>query len=307
MEMRWYHAGQRQARVTVTYWQVESLSQRPLQHTVLVEQAEPVPLHFAGATRHARARSPGHSFRVRTGQPGRSVALGATPVPGRPAFPAWSAHCSSTRVVRGSLQLFALLVAVACGLAGRSNPDPSPGAPPRLGAQAASAGADERLADESDDEQPDEVVQEMPASAEKSIDAVARYIEERVPRGRRRVAALHDWVADCIAYAPGGPTTAQQTFEERRGVCAGYAALLRALADAADEDLSYVTGTARSSDGRKLSEHAWNLARIRHHDEPIDVTWDAGYMVDGVFEKRFSRRWLFVSPTEFAETHVPDD
>ncbi len=209
--------------------------------------------------------------------------------------------------VRGSRLLFALLVAVPCGLPGRSSPDPSPEAPPHRGAQAELPGADARLADEPDDEQPDDVVQEMPASAEKSIEAVARYIEERVPRGRRRVAALHDWVADRIAYAPGGPSTAQQTFEERRGVCAGYAALLRELADAADEDLSYVTGTARGSDGRKLSEHAWNLARIRHHDEPIDVTWDAGYVVDGVFEKRFSRRWLFVSPAEFARTHVPED
>jgi transglutaminase/protease-like cytokinesis protein 3 len=121
------------------------------------------------------------------------------------------------------------------------------------------------------------------------------------------VAVLHDWVAGRIAYVPGGPSTAQQTFDERRGVCAGYSALLRALADAANEDVSYVVGTVRDSDGHELGAHAWNLARIDRHDEPIDVTWDAGYMVDGVFEKRFSRHWLFMPPTEFAKTHVPDD
>jgi hypothetical protein len=68
MEMRWYHAGQRRARVTVTCWQVESVSQRPLQHAVLVEQAEPVPLH--------------------------SLELPDTPVHGHPVTPSASARVS---------------------------------------------------------------------------------------------------------------------------------------------------------------------------------------------------------------------
>lgn len=205
------------------------------------------------------------------------------------------------RGMRSSLQLFALLGALACGLQAQH-----PGGRPEA------AGADVDVDDASptyasDGEEPDEVVLQMPASAERSIDSVASYIEQRVPRGRQRVAVLHDWVADRIAYAPGGPTSAQQTFEERRGVCAGYSALLHALANAADEEVGYVAGVARDSKGQELGRHAWNVAHIDHRDLPIDVTWDAGHMADGVFVKRFSRHWLFVTSTEFAETHVPDD
>jgi hypothetical protein len=40
----------------------------------------------------------------------------------------------------------------------------------------------------------------MPRDAETDIAAVARYIKEREPDPKQRVKALHDWVADRIAY-----------------------------------------------------------------------------------------------------------
>ena len=48
------------------------------------------------------------------------------------------------------------------------------------------------------------VVARMPASAETSIEAVGQYIAQRVLDPIERIKALHDWVADRIAYDAEG-------------------------------------------------------------------------------------------------------
>src|SRR5205823_5880982 len=71
-----------------------------------------------------------------------------------------------------------------------------------------------------------------------------------------RIKALHDYVADRIAYdAPAYATghiphedgDAQAVFRSHKGVCAGYAALMRELGKATGDEIAYVVGDARSS------------------------------------------------------------
>ena len=204
----------------------------------------------------------------------------------------------------------------------------------------------------------DAVVAAMPRAEETSIEAVARYIAAREPDRRARIKALHDWVADRIAYDrseaklvvvmtaappellamrcrlvpelcpppdPSGlppltvtpmmrkPTTedigdqlAERTFVRRRGVCAHYAMLLHRLGDAIGEDIVYVSGKARTPDGA-VGQHAWNLARVDGHYEPLDATWDAGFSDGTTFERHYTDAWLFVAAGEFLTTHVPDN
>jgi hypothetical protein len=188
----------------------------------------------------------------------------------------------------------------------------------------------------------DPVVVRMPAAEETSIEAVARYIAARVPDRRRRIKALHDWVADRVAYAyddlPGLPSRphaeippmklaspcdavpgscppgaawgegetarvlAERAFVRRSAVCAGYAALLHELGKVTGDDIAYVTGTVASD----FAKHAWNVAVTDRGYEPIDVTWDAR-SEGGRSGHPYSARWLFVSPSEFAHSHIADD
>ena len=81
------------------------------------------------------------------------------------------------------------------------------------------------------------VVKSMPAYAERSISEVAQYIKSRTIKGKDRIKALHDYVADRISYDVENllngtipPQNAEAVFNSKKAVCAGYAALFEALA-----------------------------------------------------------------------------
>ena len=99
---------------------------------------------------------------------------------------------------------------------------------------------------------------------------------------------------------------AERAFVLRRGVCAHYAALMNRLGAAVGEEIVYVRGEARTRDGA-FGDHAWNVARIGDHYEPLDVTWDSGYGDRHAFRRHYSNDWLFLSPDEFITTHFPAD
>lgn len=159
------------------------------------------------------------------------------------------------------------------------------------------------------------LVAALPATAEASIADVGRYIAEREPDHRRRVKALHDYVADRIAYDAEAyrtrqmpPQDAETVFRTRMGVCAGYANLLAALGDAAGEEIVVVVGDARTRGSDLTGEgHAWNAAHLDGAWTLIDATWDAGGLVNGAFEKGYRTEYLFAPPAVFGVTHFPDE
>lgn len=159
------------------------------------------------------------------------------------------------------------------------------------------------------------LVVNMPAQAEASIASVGRYIAEREPDQRLRIKALHDYVADRIAYdaeayADGRypPQDAETVFRTRLAVCAGSAQLLAALGEAAGEQIVVVLGDARVRGGDVTGEgHAWNAARIADDWALIDATWDAGSVEGRTFTKRYSSSHLFAPPAVFAVSHFPEE
>jgi len=155
----------------------------------------------------------------------------------------------------------------------------------------------------------------MPKSAEGSIQTVAAYISERVPAPFARLKAVHDWVADRIAYDAESylagrypPQDARTVFSTRLSVCAGYANLFEALARAAGLDVRYVAGDARTR-GNDLSGqgHAWNAARIDGKWYLLDATWDSGFVSGSHFEKRYSTAYFLTPPSVFNLDHLPDN
>lgn len=161
------------------------------------------------------------------------------------------------------------------------------------------------------------VVANMPREAEVSIASVGKYIAERETDPVLRVKALHDWVADRIAYdvpaylandVPYHDGDPDHVFRSRVGVCAGYAHLLAELGKATGDEILYLTGDVRSRHSPMEGEHhAWNAARIDGSWYLIDATWNAGHPKDGAFEKEYKTEYLFTPPEQFVLTHFPDE
>lgn len=161
------------------------------------------------------------------------------------------------------------------------------------------------------------VVATMPASVETSIKSVAQYIAANEKDPVMRIKALHDYVADRVAYDSVSfyadvypPQDAATVFKTRKSVCAGYANLLSALAEACNEKIIVVCGDARDmKSGDRLSGmgHAWNAARIKGRWYPIDACWDSGYITrETGFNKAYRTDYLLTPPSVMIEDHFPD-
>ncbi len=161
-------------------------------------------------------------------------------------------------------------------------------------------------------------VASMPASIETSISSVAKYIAEHESDPTLRIKALHDYVADRVAYDSDSyyagvypPQDAETVFRTHKSVCAGYANLLSALADASGEKIVVVGGDARDmSAGDRLAGggHAWNAARIKDHWYLIDACWDAGFVSkEKGFTKAYRTDYLLTPPNVMIEDHFPEE
>lgn len=156
----------------------------------------------------------------------------------------------------------------------------------------------------------------MPAGVETSIASVAQYIAQQEKDPFLRVKALHDYVADRVAYdapaffgqAPRPPQDAETVFRTRKAVCAGYAKLLEALGQAIGEEIVYVVGDSRNQ-GSALNgaSHAWNAAKIQGTWYLIDATWDSGYVEGTSFTKKYSTSYLFPPPEVMVISHFPEN
>ena len=154
----------------------------------------------------------------------------------------------------------------------------------------------------------------MQPADETSMAAVVAYVVAHEPSQLGQLKALHDWVADRIAYDPEAltgvrpPQTAAAVFARRTAVCAGYAELLATLGKQARLDVRYVLGDARGAGGEvDGAGHAWNLATVNGASFLLDPTWDAGYLEGSPlhYVKHYQTDYLFTPPAIFGIDHFP--
>ncbi len=161
----------------------------------------------------------------------------------------------------------------------------------------------------------DPIVAQMPDWAEGTIQTLGGYISQRAPAPFARLKAVHDWVADRVAYDADSylarrypPQDAQTVFKTRTSVCAGYANLFEALGRAAGLEVLYIVGDARTQDNDISGEsHAWNAARIDGKWFLLDATWDSGFLRGSHFEKSYSTEYFLAPPRVFNLNHLPDE
>jgi transglutaminase/protease-like cytokinesis protein 3 len=152
----------------------------------------------------------------------------------------------------------------------------------------------------------------MPSRIETSYAGVARYLASRERDPYERVKAIHDYIATRIGYEypfdrsrlpPSDPET---VFARRTAVCAGYARLFGAMLEAIGVRSVYISGDARfATESVAGASHAWNAVEIEGRWYLVDVTWDAGVISRGKFEKKYRTDFLLTPPRFFVISHLP--
>jgi len=160
-----------------------------------------------------------------------------------------------------------------------------------------------------------------PASVTRSVDALASYLVEPAGTDLEKARSLFRWIAANIEYDVHGyfnPALrshqgADDALKTRKGVCAAYSGLFKALADRAGleavsisgfgKGYSYVPGTRTGG-----ANHDWNAVRIEGEWRLIDCTWGAGHIdTHRRFERAFEGFYFLTPPRMFIFTHFPDD
>lgn len=152
------------------------------------------------------------------------------------------------------------------------------------------------------------------AAAEVDYPTAAAYLVRGEHDPFQRIKALHDYVADRVAYDGEGylrkqyaSSMPEDVFASRKAVCAGYANLFAAMGQAVGEEIVTLSGEALGFK-KEPEGHAWNAVRIKGEWYLVDVTWNAGYIDDtGRFFKRYRTHFLFTPPQEFARWHLPKE
>lgn len=159
---------------------------------------------------------------------------------------------------------------------------------------------------------PSALAQAIPPLFQSKYQDVARYIADHERDEFERVKAIHDYVALRVDYEVPidhthlPPSEPETVFQRRRAVCAGYARLFEAMMKEIGVQAVYISGDARfATDDAAGASHAWNAVEIEGRWYLVDVTWDAGVINGGRFERRYSTDFLIAPPRFFVISHFP--
>lgn len=160
---------------------------------------------------------------------------------------------------------------------------------------------------------------QAPPEAEKSVDALAKYLVEPAKSDREKVRLIFRWITDRISYDTqsyfsGTPTEtdAEGTLRTRTSVCEGYSNLFEALCKAAGVTEVKIVGYAKGysyRNGAKFDDtnHAWNAVQLDGQWWIIDSTWGAGNVEGKTFVKELKEFYYLTPPDIFLYSHLPED
>lgn len=121
---------------------------------------------------------------------------------------------------------------------------------------------------------------------------------------------IYRWLCNNIDYDTSYSIhTADETYENHRGVCQGYVELYHRLGNAVGLKSDIIFGKSKDIDG-KIGDigHAWLFVYIDENTGIlVDPTWGAGSVHEGRFERNVTDDWFHVSPQWSIFTHYPDD
>ncbi|CAF0891360.1 unnamed protein product [Adineta steineri] len=108
--------------------------------------------------------------------------------------------------------------------------------------------------------------------------------------------------------------SAEGVFQNKKGVCAGYANIYKHLCDQIQLPCEAVVGYSKGygfedHEGAPTgTDHAWNVVEIYHHQYLMESTWGAGHLNDKkAFERKLDSYYFLPRPNEMIYHHLPED
>ena len=136
---------------------------------------------------------------------------------------------------------------------------------------------------------------------------IAQQITNGCRTQHEQAKAIYDWLSQNISYDITYTIySADQCWEQRKGVCQAYSELFYHFAKAVGLDVDIATGIARMTNGDTCS-HAWIVAHADGKQLLIDPTWGAGSLVDHQFVSQPNDHWFDVDPYMMILSHHPSD
>lgn len=139
---------------------------------------------------------------------------------------------------------------------------------------------------------------------------VAQQITAGCDSKYKQAYAIYRWLCDNISYDTSyNIYTADECWDNRRGVCQAYSELFYRLAEAVGLKAHIITGLGKTYGGR-MEKHAWIFAIVEGESSGIliDPTWGAGSVDNGTFIRNENDdSWFHVSPYWNIFTHYPEN
>lgn len=141
------------------------------------------------------------------------------------------------------------------------------------------------------------------------ITNTANTITKNAKNDLEKVQAIHDWVAKNIAYDVDKYRAGEiyeiqgalTTLINKKGLCRDYSDLTTALCRSIGIDAKTVIGQAGTTSAKY--GHAWNEVKVNGSWISMDLTWDAGVIVNDKYIPKFSRQYFNMNAVAFGASH----
>jgi transglutaminase/protease-like cytokinesis protein 3 len=103
-----------------------------------------------------------------------------------------------------------------------------------------------------------------------------------------------------------------KAFITKTGVCEEYAQSFKKMCDLLHIEAAVITGNTRNSPAeigklQNTANHAWNAVKLNNKWMLLDVTWAAGYEMDGKWVRKFNNYFYNIPKSKIFKTHLPED
>ena len=121
---------------------------------------------------------------------------------------------------------------------------------------------------------------------------------------------IYQWLCQNIAYDTSHKIfTADQCFDQKRGVCQAYCELFYRIAEPLGLRTIIIPGRTKDQNGKiESTKHAWLYVEVDKGAILVDPTWGAGSVNDNVFKRSDNdMSWFQIDPHWLIFTHYPDN
>ncbi len=149
-----------------------------------------------------------------------------------------------------------------------------------------------------------------------SVAELAKLLKQQAKTDAQKARIIYAWIAHNITYdvqafqrRENSHYTPDEVLKYRLAICGGYANLYRALGREMGLDVVIVEGFAKGIDTEQdrsdRPNHAWNAVMIDGAWHLVDVTWGAGNLENGRFNRQFNPAYFAAIPAQFIYSHHP--